>query len=348
MILVGDIHFGVKKFNQSVLENQISYLKDIVLLAKEKNKQIFQLGDIFDNRVNCDINFLNSVIEFFQFVKDQGVIFNTLLGNHDIYFRNKLDVNLPSVIQRIFPDNFKLYTENTLIDFKDKKILVVPWIVNTSEFPFDLMKKADAVFGHLEINGFEMTKGHEAEEAKLNKKEFKIPVFTGHFHIKSEKGSINYIGTPYQLNWGDFNEIKGVYILNDDLSVDFIENEKSPKHIQLSFDSNNKKPLEIIGFKKKLSYNLGEFKKNLESLRNHKIKFIINTNDNSYEDFLFVLKEAEIEFEIVNKFKINEIEVNDVKINNTKDIILSFLKENHSHYIDEIIGLIGELDENWC
>ena len=40
MILVGDIHFGVKKFNQSVLENQISYLKDIVLLAKEKNKQI--------------------------------------------------------------------------------------------------------------------------------------------------------------------------------------------------------------------------------------------------------------------------------------------------------------------
>ena len=63
---------------------------------------------------------------------------------------------------------------------------------------------------------------------------------------------------------------------------------------------------------------------------------------------MFVLKEAEIEFEIVNKFKINEIEVNDVKINNTKDIILSFLKENHSHYIDEIIGLIGELDANLC
>ena len=59
MILVGDIHFGVKKFNQGVLENQISYLKDIVLLAKEKNKQIFQLGDVFDNRVNCDINFYN-------------------------------------------------------------------------------------------------------------------------------------------------------------------------------------------------------------------------------------------------------------------------------------------------
>lgn len=346
MILVGDTHFGVKRFNQNILENQLEYLKRVVLLAKEKNKQIFQLGDVFDNRVNCDINFLNAVIKFFDFVKEQGVVFNTLLGNHDIYYRHRLDVNLSSIIQRIFPNNFKLYSENTLIDFYDKKILVVPWLVRDAEFPFDMMKQADAVFGHLEINGFEMVKGHKAEEAKLNKGQFKIPVFTGHFHIKNDKGSVKYIGTPYQITWNDFNENKGVYILNEDLSVEFIENETSPRFIQCHYDSKKNKPLEIIGLKKKLSYNLDNLRENKGILGYNKIKFIIHTSDSSYEDYLFVLREAGIDFEVVNKFRIDEIEVNDEKISNTKDIILSFLKENHSHYIEEITELIGEINED--
>lgn len=346
MILVGDTHFGVKRFNQTILEQQLEYLKEVVILAKDKNKQIFQLGDVFDNRVTCDINFLNEILKFFDFVKEQGVVFNTLLGNHDIYYRHRLDVNLSSVIARIYPDNFKLYEKNTIIDFYDKKILVVPWLVRDAEFPFEMMKEADAVFGHLEINGFEMVKGHTAEEAHLNKGQFKKPVFTGHFHIKNDKGLVKYIGTPYQITWNDFNENKGVFILNPDLSTEFIENLRSPRFVQLHYDSSKAKPLEVIGLKKKYSFNLDDLRKNKALLSYNKIKFIIHTSDSSYEDFLFILRDAGIDFEVVNKFRIDEIEVNDVKISNTKDIILSFLKENHAHYIEEITGLIGEINED--
>lgn len=346
MILVGDTHFGVKRFNQTILEQQLEYLKGVVILAKDKNKQIFQLGDVFDNRVTCDINFLNEILKFFDFVKDQGVVFNTLLGNHDIYYRHRLDVNLSSVIARIYPDNFKLYEKNTIIDFYDKKILVVPWLVRDAEFPFEMMKEADAVFGHLEINGFEMVKGHTGEEARLNKGQFKKPVFTGHFHIKNDKGTVKYIGTPYQITWNDFNENKGVFILNPDLSTEFIENLRSPRFVQLHYDSSKVKPLEVIGLKKKYSFNLDDLRKNKALLSYNKIKFIIHTSDSSYEDFLFILRDAGIDFEVVNKFRIDEIEVNDVKISNTKDIILSFLKENHAHYIEEITGLIGEINED--
>lgn len=346
MILVGDTHFGVKRFNQEILSKQLEYLKEVVLLAKDKKKQIFQLGDIFDNRITCDINFLNEVLKFFDFVKENDVIFNTLLGNHDIYYRQKLDVNLPSVLARIYPQNFILYDRNTLIDYYDKKILVVPWLVKDAEFPFGLLKEADAVFGHLEINGFEMVKGHKAEEANLNSKMFDVPVFTGHFHIKNDKGNIKYIGTPYQITWNDFNETKGVYILDKDLKTEFIENTSSPKHIQLHFNSSKKKPLEIIGLKKKISMNLDDLRKNKGLLRYNKIKFIIHTSDSSYEDYLFILRDNQIDFEVVNQFRINEIEVSDIKISNTKDIILGFLKENHEHYIQEMIQLIGEINED--
>jgi DNA repair exonuclease SbcCD nuclease subunit len=40
-------------------------------------------------------------------------------------------------------------------------------------------------------------------------------VIAGHFHTKGEYGNITYVGTPYQMSWGDYGEDKGFHILNE-------------------------------------------------------------------------------------------------------------------------------------
>ena len=49
MILLGDLHLGVKKFDREICRRQVEYLKRIIDKATEDDSTIFQLGDIFDN-----------------------------------------------------------------------------------------------------------------------------------------------------------------------------------------------------------------------------------------------------------------------------------------------------------
>jgi hypothetical protein len=39
-------------------------------------------------------------------------------------------------------------------------------------------------------------------------------VMSGHFHHKSSKGNILYVGTPYELTWADYNDGKGFHIFD--------------------------------------------------------------------------------------------------------------------------------------
>jgi DNA repair exonuclease SbcCD nuclease subunit len=64
-------------------------------------------------------------------------------------------------------------------------------------------------------------------------------IITGHFHKKThrvyENGEILYLGSPYQQNFGDSEEERGIYIFDlESGQHEFIENTISPKHIKLS------------------------------------------------------------------------------------------------------------------
>ena len=60
--------------------------------------------------------------------------------------------------------------------------------------------------GHLEIKGFEMHKGHINEHG-LEMQQFNRfeKVISGHFHRKSDNGTIYYLGTQYEITWSDYN-----------------------------------------------------------------------------------------------------------------------------------------------
>ena len=51
-------------------------------------------------------------------------------------------------------------------------------------------------------------------------------VFSGHYHHKSSKGNITYLGNPYELTWQDFDDVRGFHLF--DLKTHELEFIKNP------------------------------------------------------------------------------------------------------------------------
>ena len=93
---------------------------------------------------------------------------------------------------------------------------MLPWICDDNlEQSFRAIKesKSKVCMGHLELNGFTATHGHLMEHGAdfecYNK--FK-QVFSGHFHTRSNNGTIYYLGNPYEMFWNDVNDKRGFHI----------------------------------------------------------------------------------------------------------------------------------------
>jgi hypothetical protein len=141
----------------------------------------------------------------------------TLIGNHDVSFKNTLEVNSPSLIIGDY-QNIKVIQDFETINFDDLSIDIVPWICDENELEiFNKIKKSksDICFGHFEIAGFEMDRGNICDtgidKKLLNRYDV---VLSGHFHHKSSDGNITYVGTPYEMTWADYSDPKGFHIFD--------------------------------------------------------------------------------------------------------------------------------------
>ena len=67
--------------------------------------------------------------------------------------------------------------------------------------------KCPIVLGHLEIRGFEMYRGMlENHGMDANVFDRFDTVCSGHFHHKSSRGGIHYLGSPLQFTWSDYGD----------------------------------------------------------------------------------------------------------------------------------------------
>ena len=73
------------------------------------------------------------------------------------------------------------------------------------------------------------------------------------------------------------------------------------------------------------------------------MKFINFSEDNSYEDILFLLKDSGLNYTFINKQKLNELNRVETKNLNTKEIILEYFKEN-KEYINDVLELMREVE----
>jgi DNA repair exonuclease SbcCD nuclease subunit len=196
-------------------------------LEKEGIKVVFDLGDTFDNRKSMDFNTFHRVREnYFERLKPYNV--HMLLGNHCTYYKNTNRINSPELLLDQYK-NIKIYSEPTEILMGKKVFLMLPWI--NKENQEDVFRRletseADICCGHLELTGFEVTPGmkmdHGMDPKLFNR--FKR-VWSGHYHHKSTKGNITYLGNPYQMFWNDYKDTRGFHIYDTESDrLKFIKN----------------------------------------------------------------------------------------------------------------------------
>lgn len=228
--VLGDTHFGVR--NDLVLfHKHFEKFYDMMIadLVSQDIRCIIQLGDLFDRRKYINFNTLKeSKTYFFDKLRENNITLHTLVGNHDIFFRESLQVNSQSLVLGEY-DNIVIYEEPITITIDNTTIDIIPWICKDNEkevMDFITNSKSDLCMGHFEIATFAMYRGVESHDglpvdmfAKYER------VISGHYHTKSQRENIVYVGTPYEMTWQDYNDPKGYHLFDTETrEISFFEN----------------------------------------------------------------------------------------------------------------------------
>ena len=352
-VVLGDTHFGIKGFSDDFLDNQLRFFNEQLFPYMLENglDTIVQLGDWLDNRKMMNIKTFNRIVkEFCEPMQKHGFKFISFLGNHDIYYSTTLEINMVKYFADLFPDTITVYTRPTIVKLGDYKYKMFPWAVRQIT-PSDL-EGADVVFGHFEINNFEMVKGHVDKNSELTSNFFKKinglkRVVSGHYHIQSTDGFILYVGTPYQLNWGDYKTPRGFYVFKGH-EYDFIENSVSSKFVKIKYDDRRENRLELSGYHEETEYydSVAE----LPDLRNHIVKFFINySEDKEYETISFDLHQAGVTFDVINNVEISDLIGTDFQgeIDNIggAELLFRTVKDKKPHLVSLLDRIMSEIEE---
>lgn len=308
--ILGDTHFSIKKGDKNFNEYFKKFFVNIFFpYLKEHNiKTIFQSGDLFDDRRNTNLHgFFECKKYFFDYLKENDISMYVVLGNHDIAYKNSLEINSPALLLKEY-DNIHIIDKPIIVN----DILCIPWICSSNEH--ECLKAitescTDICFGHFELANFSMYKGIENKEGmdpkKLSKFEF---VFSGHYHHKSNKNNIYYVGTPYELTMHDVNDPRGFHVF--DLSSR-----------DLQFIQNPYKMFNIIEYSEEICFS------ELSQYENTYVKVYVKNRTDQFEVFLDHLNQ-------VNPIKINIIEdisdlssdeELDIEVESTQNIIIKYI-----------------------
>lgn len=283
---IGDTHFGCRQDSLALIEYQAKFLRDVFFptLESEGIDTVVHLGDLCDKRKHINIRTVHLMRQhFIEPLGDRKLV--VILGNHDVFHRNSNKVNSVQELLGQYP-NIEIVDAPKSFNFGGSSILMVPWICeeNKDEVYNAIYNSSDYVlFGHLELNGFEMHRNvycdHGQDPKSLDK--FNL-VCSGHFHHKSTYNHINYLGNPWTMTWADYGETKGFHILDTEtLELRFIEN-----------------PYKLFN---KIKYNDTVdheklFDVDFEQYRDTYVKVIVQERNNPYifDQFITKLEEADV------------------------------------------------------
>lgn len=243
--LLGDTHFGIRNDSKQFHAYYEKFYDEVFFpeLAHRGVRTIIQLGDLFDRRKY--INFLSlaeSRRYFFDKCKEYGIHVHALIGNHDIFWRESLAINSPSLVLKDY-DNITLWQEPGVLEIDGVKIDMIPWICKDNEeqiFEFVKNTSSPICMGHFELQGFNLSKGvpsHDGIDFSFLKEYNQV--YSGHYHTFSEHDHIMYLGTPYELFWSDYKDQKYFAILDmETMKHDLVPNPMRMFH-KISYDDGN-------------------------------------------------------------------------------------------------------------
>ena len=286
--LITDQHFGGKQDGQHFMNYIEKFYTNqfFPYLAENNITTVIDLGDTFDRRKYVNFNTLQQVKKFyFDVLLDRNITLCSIVGNHSTYYRNTNSVNSSDLLYGHY-ENIQTYSSPKTIKYiKGVDIDLIPWI-NSENYDetmeFIKNSKSQILFGHLEIDGFAMYKGYVANSG-LSRKIFNRydVVCSGHYHHKSSKDNIHYLGAPYEITWNDYDDPRGFHMFDTETR-------------ELEFIRNNYRLFEKIYYDD--SGNIDYKKLDTNYYKDKIVKLIVEEKNNlsNFEDFVERLYKSEL------------------------------------------------------
>lgn len=219
--ILNDTHMGIRNASDIFLDNAAKFYDETFFpyLKKHNIKQIVHLGDYYDNRKAINVKSLyHNRKHFLEPLRQLGISMDIIPGNHDTYFKNTNNPNSLKELLGFFVNEVAIIEKPTVIKYGSMNMALLPWIcADNEQESLDFIKNCDAQMlgGHLELNGFEMHSGIMSDHG-MSAKEFSRfkAVFSGHYHTKSSKGNVHYLGSQMEFFWSDCDDKKYFHVLD--------------------------------------------------------------------------------------------------------------------------------------
>jgi len=215
-----DIHYGLKQNSRLHLSDCERFIDWFIAEAKARNAEtcIF-LGDWHHHRASVNIATMNQSIRDLKKLNDAFEKVYVILGNHDLYYREKRDLNSIEFARDL--PNIVMIDEHFLQD----DVAIIPWLCG-DEYKQVAKMECKYMFAHLELPYFKMNALVEMpDHGGINDKMLSKPdyVFSGHFHKRQYKNNIHYIGNAFPHNYADVGDV--------DRGAMFLEWGKEPQYV---------------------------------------------------------------------------------------------------------------------
>lgn len=229
-----DVHFGLKGNSRTHNNDCEEFIDWYIETAKANGCEtgIF-CGDWHHNRNSLNLTTLDATIRCMEKLGaafEQFVFFD---GNHDLYYKDKRDVNSTGFARHI-PGITFIDKITTIED-----VTIVPWLVG-DEWKQIGKLKSKYIFGHFELPHFymnAMVQMPDHGELKASSFPDSATVVSGHFHKRQHVGKIHYMGNAFPHNYADaWDDDRGMLIIDreNDKEFEFINWPDCPKYRTLT------------------------------------------------------------------------------------------------------------------
>jgi UDP-2,3-diacylglucosamine pyrophosphatase LpxH len=333
--IITDQHFGARKNSKLFHDYFLKFYNNVFFPTLEEYgiTTIVDMGDTFDSRKGIDFSALSwAKNNYYDRLHEMGVKVHTIVGNHTAYYKNTNNINAVDLLLREY-DNVTVYSEPTEVMLGKLPTLFIPWInQENEERTLKLIQKTvcPCAMGHLELQGFRVNKQIVMEHGLESKLFGKFSrVYSGHYHTRSDNGTVFYLGNPYEMFWNDVNDTRGFHIFDTDTITHEPINNPFQLFYNIYYEDTNyqtfdtreyeNKIVRIIVRKKSDTKKFEKFVDKLYASNVAELKIVENFAIQEVEDFEAF--ESEDTLSILNRY------IEEAEINLDKSIIQKMMQE---------------------